>query len=68
MYFSKDFPLSVRLAEMESSLRIAGYGTGDSVQLYIMAACLLFVLPVLIMYLFLQKKFIESVDRIGIVG
>ena len=34
----------------------------------IMAACLCFVLPVLIMYLILQRKFIESIDRVGITG
>ena len=33
-----------------------------------MAACLVFVLPVLIMYALLQKKFIQSIDRVGIVG
>ncbi len=33
-----------------------------------MAACLLFVLPMLIMYLILQKKFIASIASTGIVG
>ena len=33
-----------------------------------MAACLLFVLPMLIMYMFLQRKFVQSIDRVGIVG
>ena len=34
----------------------------------IMAASLLFILPMLIVYLILQRKFIKSVDRVGIVG
>jgi ABC-type glycerol-3-phosphate transport system permease component len=33
-----------------------------------MASCMLFMLPVLIMYLILQKKFIKSIDSVGIVG
>ena len=33
-----------------------------------MAACLIFLLPVLIMYMFLQKKFITSIASTGIVG
>ena len=34
----------------------------------IMAASLLFILPMLIMYMLLQRKFVKSVDRVGIVG
>lgn len=33
-----------------------------------MAACLIYITPPTIMYLFLQKKFIQSIDRVGIVG
>lgn len=33
-----------------------------------MASCLLFIAPPTIMYLFLQRKFIQSIDRVGIVG
>lgn len=33
-----------------------------------MAACLLFVLPMLVMYMILQRKFVQSIDRVGIVG
>lgn len=33
-----------------------------------MAAALMIVLPVLIVYLFLQKQFIKSIDKVGIVG
>ena len=34
----------------------------------VMAACLLVILPMLIMYCILQKQFIKSIDRVGIVG
>jgi len=33
-----------------------------------MAACILFIAPMLIMYMILQKWFIESIDRVGITG
>lgn len=33
-----------------------------------MAACLLFIAPVLIMYMILQRQFVQSIDRVGIVG
>lgn len=33
-----------------------------------LAACLIYITPPLVMYLFLQKKFIQSIDRVGIVG
>lgn len=33
-----------------------------------LAACLIYITPPTVMYLFLQKKFIQSIDRVGIVG
>ena len=33
-----------------------------------LAGCLMFIAPPMILYLFVQKYFIESIDRIGIVG
>lgn len=33
-----------------------------------LAACLLYIAPPTVMYLFLQKKFVQSIDRVGIVG
>lgn len=32
------------------------------------AACLLYIAPIIIIYMFLQKYFVESIDRVGIVG
>lgn len=64
MFLTKDYPLSIRLYNFT--------GAGD---LYnpanlgvLLAACLLFILPPLIMYCVLQKQFIKSIDRVGIVG
>lgn len=33
-----------------------------------LAACVLFIIPPLVVYMILQRKFIQSIDRIGIVG
>lgn len=33
-----------------------------------MAGCLMFILPLLVFYLIVQKNFIKSIDRVGIVG
>lgn len=35
---------------------------------FMMASCILFIAPLLIFYLIAQKKFIESIDRVGITG
>jgi len=34
----------------------------------VMAATFLIILPILIIYLFLQKKFMEGIERSGLVG
>ena len=61
MYNKANPPLAVKLDLVRSDL------LKDSRSVS-MAACLLFILPVLIMYMFLQRKFVQSIDRVGIVG
>ncbi len=61
MFLSRNYPLSVVLNNMESSYDPKRIGV-------LMAACLLVILPPLIMYCILQKQFIKSIDRVGIVG
>ena len=69
MYFSKNNTLSVRLANIRMYLQNSGVDAQMAVTTGIIkAACLLFILPMLIMYLILQRKFIQSIDRVGIVG
>ena len=69
MMFKTDYPLAVRLTEINTFLHALGVvQTTDAIHNVVMTGCLLFILPMLIVYLFLQKKFIQSVDRIGIVG
>ena len=67
MFFKEDFPLAVALDNVQGILGSMGYAyeraTGP-----IMAGCLLFIAPMLLMYAILQKQFIASIDRVGIVG
>ena len=70
IFFKSNMPLSVKLA----GIRSAAYSMTDSGYNEIMAGpiissgCLLFIAPMLAMFLALQKKFIQSIDRVGIVG
>ncbi len=70
IYLKSNYPLAVNLSRITETLAAAGFSTqyDVSVMSIIMAACLCFVLLVLIMYLILQRKFIESIDRVGITG
>ncbi|MCL1788845.1 MAG: carbohydrate ABC transporter permease [Oscillospiraceae bacterium] len=43
-------------------------GTADSYIVWVQAGCLMSIAPILIMYIFLQKHFVEGVERSGIVG
>ena len=68
IFFTNNFPLSVTLASIrDQALHNMGYRDAFAAP-YVSAACLMFIAPVLIMYIFLQKKFIQSIDRVGIVG
>ena len=61
MYNKADPPLSVVLSNLKGSEFRDNRSAG-------LAACLLFIAPVLIMYMILQRKFVQSIDRVGIVG
>ena len=68
IFFTNNFPLSVTLSTIrDQALNTMGYRDAFAAP-YVSAACLMFIAPVLIMYIFLQKKFIQSIDRGGIVG
>lgn len=66
LYFNDKYPLSVKLSQL-SSMMLTSYSLDDNIGIR-MAACLLFIIPVLIVYIFLQRNFIKSIDRVGIVG
>ena len=70
--FSSDkWPLSVTLHNIRNTLTQNGirmYLDKGKAETTVFAACLLFVVIPLIVYLFLQRKFIKSIDRVGITG
>lgn len=69
MYTSDNFPLAVSLASLPQRLSLIGIWPGDIRNtLGVMAGCVLFVIPILVAYLFLQRLFVKSIDRVGITG
>lgn len=76
-YFMNDTrPLTVELSAIAETMYSSGMtgsimgtsGTVTAYRTYIMAGCLLTIFVPLVLYLFLQRFFIESVERTGIVG
>lgn len=68
LFFSENFTLAVRISQIESLISAYGVNTVTPVNGIKMASSILFILPMLLMYMILQKKFVQSVDKIGIVG
>jgi multiple sugar transport system permease protein len=73
MYFLKDVkPIMVMLNNLQTALQINGViATGITPyqsRMYLQAGAFLSILPPMILYLFTQKYFTESIDRAGIVG
>ena len=72
MYLSADYPLAVYLNMMLERLPAFGYlalsPKEPETMAFLMAGCTLFVTPMLIVYMILQRWFIESIDRVGITG
>ena len=69
MYVDKNFPLSANLNRINATMVGAGYyPNSPETSFILMAACFLFILPPLIFYMIMQRKFIESIDRVGITG
>ncbi len=66
MYYNSDYTLAVEINTFLDKL--TREGTSQITTDAPMAASLMFLLPVLIMYLVLQKKFISSIASTGIVG
>lgn len=72
MYLTDGFPLAMMLSNITTNIA-SKYNvlisTRDPESMaYLMAACVLFVTPMLIVYMILQRWFIESIDRVGITG
>ncbi len=69
MYVKSGFPLSVALERILTTLQGQGfYERNPETQSVLMAACFLFILPPLIFYMIMQRRFVESIDRVGITG
>ena len=72
VYLSENYPLSVSLNQFRYSLgSIMEYysNQADAVEKYVLlSACLLFLIPVIIFFLFVQKKFIAGITTTGLVG
>ncbi len=69
MNSQKAMPLAVKLSNIaEQVSAIYAVWGGFKVTATQAASCVLFVLPMLIMYIFLQRKFVKSIDRVGITG
>lgn len=71
MYMQRDYPLAVSLSRLTEVLTTKGYyitTTMPETMGYLLAGCVLFVTPMLVLYLILQRWFIESIDRVGITG
>ena len=71
VYFTDEVkPLSVMLYYLKDSLEASGLITANVTagRMYMMAGVLLAISPLIILYLFTQKFFTESIERTGIVG
>ena len=69
LYFSSKFTLAPVLSQLQIQLETTGVlEKGAVANGVVMAACLLFILPVLVFYLIIQRRFVQSVATSGIVG
>ena len=63
-------PLSVMISQIEVPLHQDGLwlGTQPIANTIVFASCILFIAIPLVLYLILQRKFVKSIDRVGITG
>lgn len=70
--YRQNFFLAKRMLDIRNlsnaALGISSYATNLSETNTMFAACIIFVLPLFIMYMFAQKLFIQSAERSGITG
>ena len=72
-YFTQELrPLVVMLKNLSTNLQMGGYrdasGSVFSLRMYLQAGAMLTIAPPLILYIFTQKYFTESIERTGLVG
>ena len=71
MYTNDHYPLAVMLTLMQDALPPLGYSLTPSQpesMAILMAGCVMFVMPMVILYMVMQRWFVESVVRVGITG
>lgn len=72
MYLTENVPLAVNMGNINDYIgAIYGlYGGANTPQQasVLMAACLMYITPMLIFYMIVQRGFVESIDRVGITG
>ena len=72
MFFNDPYTIAMEIDGIATKMML--YFTGETngmasdYLVWIEAGCLLSLLPILIMYCFLQKQFVEGVERSGLVG
>ena len=67
MFFDEAKPLSIMLAEIKQNISSEGLGV-NAVRNVVMSGVLLFITPMIVMYVFLQKYFVQGIERSGLVG
>lgn len=69
-FLNDDWPLSVAVYNIAQTYQQKGIwlGSAPASPAYIFACCLLFIIIPLVLYLLLQRKFVKSIDRVGITG
>ena len=70
IYLTTDATLSVTIGSIDDWLGAIYtiYGGTPQYASAVMAACLLLISPMLVFYMFVQRGFVESIDRVGITG
>ena len=68
MYLSDKFPLAVRIYDIDNLITAVNIWGGGSAVAIKSAACFMFIAPMLVIYLFMKRKFVQSIDRVGITG
>ena len=63
-----EMPLLVNRVDMISSVLFSVPNSGTLISLYSNAAVIVIILPLLILYLFTQKYFVQSIERSGLGG
>ncbi len=72
MYLTNEYPIAMKLSMFTTAMlqkyNLEFNATDPESAAVLMAGCVLYIAPILIFYMFVQRGFIESIDRVGITG